>query len=318
MSREKRWLSAIYLAGESYGGFRAARLSKLLQSDFGIVPNGLVLISPVLDFSMLRGNDRSLWPWVTLLPSYSAVAAFHERNNDISYQRDNPRASLDKVEHLALSGYLTGLADGDLNPDWIERTSRLTGLNAEITKCWRGRVPPTRFVKALLADQQRLLSLYDASVTLVDPYPARQILAGGDPYLELLNAPVTAAFNSYIREHLNFSTDLPYLLLNDEVFESWNWRSGIQGEQGFVEAIADLKRAMSLNPAMRVLVVHGVFDLVTPYYASVIAIRQMALDREIQDNIEVKVYPGGHMPYLNQRSLNSLFADAAIFYTQAN
>lgn len=57
LTQEDRWLSPIYLAGESYGGFRVARLSELLQPDFGIALNGLVLISPVLDFSVLWGIE---------------------------------------------------------------------------------------------------------------------------------------------------------------------------------------------------------------------------------------------------------------------
>ncbi|MBZ0192688.1 MAG: hypothetical protein K8F34_13505 [Candidatus Kuenenia stuttgartiensis] len=315
LTKEERWLSPIFLAGESYGGFRVARLSKLLQSDFGIVPSGLVLISPAIDFGLLWGSERSLWPWVALLPSYTAVAAFHERSDMITYKADNPRVSLGEVERFALSEYLTGLAGGDLLPDWIEQSSNMMGLHADILHRWAGRVPPARFAKALLSDQRRLVSLYDGSIKLVDSDPARQMLAGGDPYLDRLNAPVTAAFNTYVRDHLDFKTELPYLLLNEEVFKSWNWWSGIQGQQGFAEAVADLKQAMCINPHMQVLIIHGVFDLVTPYYATWITIKQMDLDPEISDNIQFKVYHGGHMPYLHRRSLDSMFKDATQFFT---
>ena len=314
LTNEDRWLSPVYLAGESYGGFRVARLSRLLQSDFGIAPSGLVLISPALDFGLLWGDERSLWPWVSLLPSYAAVAAIHELSDQVDYVAERPRDSLVKVERVALTDYLTGLAAGSLNQDWLDRTGRLTGLDAEILLRWAGRVPPARFAKKLLADQRRLVSLYDGSIPLIDPEPARPLLAGGDPYLDRLNVPVTAAFNSYVRGQLHFKTDLPYLLLNEEVFESWNWRSGIHGRQGFVEAVEDLEQAMSLNPNMRALIVHGVFDLVTPYYASEIAIRQMRLHPRIRDNVRLKVYHGGHMPYLHLRSLDAMFVDAAQLY----
>lgn len=315
LTKERRWLSPLYLAGESYGGFRVARLSKLLQSDFGIAPNGLMLISPALDFGLLRGNERSLWPWVAMLPSYTAVAALHGRAGDLSSIEDNPRAGLGEAETFSLSGYLTGLADGGLKPGWLEHTSRLMGLDSEIVARWHGRVPPARFVKALLADRRRLVSLYDGSILLIDPDPSRQLLAGGDPYLDRLNAPVTAAFNSYVRDHLEFETRLPYLLLNEEVSKSWNWHSGIQGQQGYVEVIDDLKQAMSLNPDMRVLILHGVFDLVTPYYGSVIAIKQMALDPAIRGNIQLKVYPGGHMLYFHRHSLDTMYEDTLQFYS---
>src|SRR5690606_16335274 len=57
LTKENRWLSPIYLVGESYGGFRVARLSKRLQTNFNIAPSGLILISPVLDFSFIWGNE---------------------------------------------------------------------------------------------------------------------------------------------------------------------------------------------------------------------------------------------------------------------
>ena len=75
---------------------------------------------------------------------------------------------------------------------------------------------------------------------------------------------------------------------------------------------------MSINSRMRVMIVHGVFDLVTPYFASEIAIEQMTLDPAIKENIALKVYHGGHMPYLHQRSREALYNDAVRFYRQAD
>ena len=51
------------IAGESYGGFRVAALAKALPEDFAIAPNGAILISPLLEYAMLHGNDFNLLPW---------------------------------------------------------------------------------------------------------------------------------------------------------------------------------------------------------------------------------------------------------------
>ncbi len=314
LTEENRWLSPVYLIGESYGGFRVARLSRRLQSQFSIAPTGLILISPVLDFSFIWGNERSLWPWLSLLPSYAAVAAVHERSNKISYRARDPRSSLAEVERAALTDYLGGLAAGSFEQDWLKQISKLIGLDKDILLREMGRVPPARFAKALLAEQRRVLSLYDGSITLVDPEPAKSLITGSDFYLQRLNAPLTAAFNHYVRDRLNFKTDIPFLLLNEEVYQSWNWRSGIRGQQGFAEALSDLKKAMSLNPAMRMQIMHGVFDLVTPYYATEMIIKQLALEPMMNHNIQLKVYHGGHMPYLHQKTLDSMFEDALQFY----
>ncbi|WP_139218510.1 S10 family peptidase [Nitrosomonas aestuarii] len=314
LTEENRWLSPVYLAGESYGGFRVARLSRRLQADYGIAPSGLILISPVLDFSFIWGGEYSLWPWVSLLPSYAAVAAIHQRSDQVDYIADRPRDTLIEVERFALTGYLSGLAAGTPEPDWLDQVSNIIALDKDTLQRSTGRISAARFVKTLLADQRRLLSLYDGSITLIDPDPAKQFMSGRDLYLDRLNAPVTAAFNSYVRKHLTFKSELPYLLLNKDVSSAWNWRSGIHGQQGFAEAVSDLKLAMSLNPDMRVKIVHGVFDLVTPYFASEILIRQMALDPKISRNIELNVYHGGHMFYFHEDSLNALYSDALRFY----
>lgn len=48
LSENGRWGSAIFIAGESYGGYRAGRLTRLLQEK-GIGLNGSILISPALE-----------------------------------------------------------------------------------------------------------------------------------------------------------------------------------------------------------------------------------------------------------------------------
>jgi len=252
---------------------------------------------------------------VALLPSYAATAAIHHRSEQITYTAERPRDSVAEAERFAMTDYLTGLAAGSLDQSRLNLLSHLTGLDVKDVKRLTGRVPPVFFSKKLLSDKHFIVSLYDGSITQIDPNPARQILSGGDPYLDRLNAPVTAAFNSYVRNQLSFKTALPYLLLNEAVFESWNWRSGIQDGQGFIEAVAALKQALSLNPDLKVFIAHGVFDLVTPYFASEIAIRQMDLHQLIRNNISLNVYDGGHMPYLHRKSLDAMFEDAERFYS---
>ena len=53
---------AEFIVGESYGGFRAPRLAKALTTEHGVGVNGLILISPVLDFTMMESpTDSSRW-----------------------------------------------------------------------------------------------------------------------------------------------------------------------------------------------------------------------------------------------------------------
>ncbi len=53
LTRAQRWSSPVYLCGESYGTTRAVGLLDYLHDKHGIAPTGIVLISPVLDFSTI-------------------------------------------------------------------------------------------------------------------------------------------------------------------------------------------------------------------------------------------------------------------------
>jgi carboxypeptidase C (cathepsin A) len=48
LSDNGRWGSAVFIAGESYGGYRVGRLARMLQETAGIGLNGAILISPAL------------------------------------------------------------------------------------------------------------------------------------------------------------------------------------------------------------------------------------------------------------------------------
>ena len=112
LSRNGRELSPIYLAGESYGGFRVAELSKRLL-DMGLGLQGTVMISPALEFSVLRGDDYAILPPSFALPSLAAAAI---------ELRDGPGAPLDPVreaEDYARTAYLVHLASGIKQDDSV-------------------------------------------------------------------------------------------------------------------------------------------------------------------------------------------------------
>ncbi|HEU4804437.1 MAG TPA: peptidase S10, partial [Nitrobacter sp.] len=75
----RRWLekadrmqSPKFITGESYGGIRGPKIARNLQTRQGVAVNGLVLISPALDFGDVLGTG--LTRFVASLPSMAAVA----------------------------------------------------------------------------------------------------------------------------------------------------------------------------------------------------------------------------------------------------
>ncbi len=318
LSRHKRWLSPVLIAGESYGGFRVARLARKLQQDFGVGLSGAILISPALEFSLLGGNDYTLTSWATQLPSLAAAAAHHGRAQWVGEPGDLS-AQTAAAERFARRTLIPFLAIGDHStPDErhtvYQQLADLIGLPLPLIERQAGRVGIDIFSRELLRDQQRIVGLYDASITAIDPFPDRTTYQGIDPTLDGLDRLFTGAINSQLRDALGVETDLSYHLLNLEVFKAWKF--DLKGELD-LGSIDDLRVGMTLNPYMQVYITHGLFDLVTPYFASNHLADLMKLDPEIRPNLKLTQYQGGHMFYAWDQSRQSWFAEMKSFYRNA-
>lgn len=320
LTLNNRRLSPVFLAGESYGGFRVARLADTLTTEVGVGLNGVVLISPVLEFSLMYGDSYSLLPWVLLLPAYAATALAHDRA-DFGAGSEDLGERLEPVESFALNQYLRGLAEGDrlggeARTALYQRIARYTGLPADLVARHRGRVPREVFARHVLANESRTVSLYDGAIAGIDPRPESGWRMGHDPVLQGLTAPLSSTLVAYLRDHLGYQSDLAYELLNPSVFQGWQWRRNDRS-QGYLGAADELKAAMSLNRHLKAWIVHGYHDLVTSYFASQYVVDQMALDPEIRANLTVATYDGGHMFYTRSEARMQFAQDAREFYRNA-
>jgi carboxypeptidase C (cathepsin A) len=320
LSRHRRWLSPIYIAGESYGGFRVAKLARKLQQTFGIGLSGSILISPAMEFSFLYGNDYNLSSWATVIPSFAAAALHHGRAQ--GSPRTDPQSHRLAAEQFARTTLLPLLAMGDaISPADRQRAYQqladLIGLPLSLVQRHGGRIGMEVFSRELLRDQHRIVGLYDASITAIDPFPDRLTYEGTDPTLDGFDRLFTGAINSHLRDTLGVHTELVYALLNLEVFHAWKFDPKGELKQGFLGAVDDLRIGMALNPYMRVLINHGFFDLVTPYFASNHLANLMKLDPEIRSNLILQHYEGGHMFYTWDISRQRWFAQMQAFYRQS-
>src|ERR687896_1530327 len=79
LSGHGRWGSPIFIAGESYGGYRVGGLAKMLQESTGIGLNGAILISPALEITTLSPTDYDVLGWIDTVPTMVAAAVHHGR-----------------------------------------------------------------------------------------------------------------------------------------------------------------------------------------------------------------------------------------------
>jgi carboxypeptidase C (cathepsin A) len=205
LTRTGRTLAPVFLAGESYGGFRVALVAQRLVSA-GISVRGVVMISPALEFSMLRGNPYVPLPTALALPS---IAATHLERRD---GPDGSLATLPDVERFARSAYLVHLAAGMKNDADIDRTlANYTGLAPDLIRDHMSRVSVRTFTREYEKRGDRVLSRYDGTVTA--PVPRRSDIRF-DPILDGATTVLTPAFAQYARGELGYRTDLEYRLLN--------------------------------------------------------------------------------------------------------
>ncbi|MGI0484143.1 S10 family peptidase [Pantanalinema rosaneae CENA516] len=319
LSKHNRWLSPIFIAGESYGGFRVAKLARQLQQNFGVGLSGAILISPALEFSLLEGTDYNLTSWATVLPSMAIAAVHHHRAQLVG---DSWQTHLAAVELFARRTLIPLLAMGDaLSSEERQQTYQQLadwlGLPVALVARQAGRIGIDVFARELLRDQQRIVGLYDASITAIDPFPDRPLYEGTDPTLDGLDRLFTGAINSHLRGTLAVETDLTYHLINFDTFKAWKFELKGGLKQGFIGAVDDLRIGMTLNPYMQVYITHGLFDLVTPYFASSHLADLMKLDSEVRPNLTITHFQGGHMFYTWDTSRQAWFAEMTQFYQRA-
>ena len=321
LSEHGRWGSPIFIAGESYGGYRVARLARMLQETAGIGLNGAILISPALEISSLTPSDYDVLPWVERIPTMAAAALHHGRSR--AFRKGT---SLDRVlrdaEEFATGEYAMFLTRGAALPDKeratiLSRLADLIGLDPELVTRAGGRVTIFTFVRELLRDQRKVLGLYDATITSTDPFPDRDAFVWPDPTLAGISPAYTMAVNRMLRSEIGVQTDREYMLLSYEVNTSWKHDSEHHAFQGPPGATDDLRYGMALNPHMRAFVTHGRYDLVTPYFGSDRLRNLMRLDPETADRVTVRHFGGGHMFYAWESSRHDFTDAIATFVADA-
>jgi carboxypeptidase C (cathepsin A) len=312
LSEHDRWGSPIFIAGESYGGYRVGRLVRMLQEETGIGLNGAILISPALELTGLAGDDYGVVLWVDLLPTMAAGAAFHGRSR--AFPAGTALADVFAgAEEFAGGDYATFLIRGaSLGAPERERTlgrlADLVGLPLELVTRAEGRISPIVFARELLRDQQKVVGFYDVSITSVDPFPDRAQHEAPDPTLAGIGPAYTAAVNRQLRSEIGVRTDREYRLLSLEVNQAWKedtQRHFFAPPEGATDSF---RYGMALNPHLRAFLTHGRYDMATPYYASDRLRNLMRLDPDTAGRLTVRHFEGGHMFYAWEESRRAFTA----------
>ncbi|MCA9273205.1 MAG: hypothetical protein KDA31_09185 [Phycisphaerales bacterium] len=313
ITRNDRWSSPLFIAGESYGTTRAAGLTNHLQAQHGISVNGVVLISGIIEFTTLRFGQGNDVPYICFFPSYAATAHYH---NMLPPEHQNKPIDqfYREAEAFALGDYASALIKGARltqaeEDDVVRRMADFTGLKPEFIRRANLRVDQGRFCKEILRDKGLTVGRFDSRFTGQDRDRVGDTY-DYDPSYAVIRSNYTESFNSYIREELDFESDLSYEILTNV----WPWDYGRAGEGQYVNVAERLRSVMHEQPHIQVFVAAGYHDLATPPLGMDYTHDHMQLADDLYDNMKTHYYVGGHMMYLDKASLAQLKADLDAFY----
>ena len=299
LEKSGRLLSPKFVAGESYGGIRGPKIVRNLQVEQGVGVKGLILVSPVLDFREFTGS--SLLQYVVSLPSMAAVA--RETKGAVT------RADMADVENYARGDFLLDLVKGQADTAATNRladkVAALTGIDQALSRRLAGRFDVIEFRREFDRKNGKVTGRYDASVKGIDPFPDSSFFHFNDPSGEALLAPLTSAAVDLTTRKLNWRPDGSYRLLNGEVEKAWDFGHGISPPQ----SVSELRQILALDPKLKLLIGHGLFDLATPYFGTRIELDQLPAFAS-PERVKLVVYPGGHMFYSRDASRRAFRTEA--------
>lgn len=315
-TRFGRWSSPKFLAGESYGTTRSARLSDLLQQRHGMYLNGVILLSSILNFQTARfavGNDL---PYPLFLPTYTATAWYHKRLPQ-DLQAAGLQKAVDEARRFASGEYTLALMQGNNlgEQGWNDiaaKVARYTGLSPDYVRRTNLRPEIQAFVKELMRDRRTTVGRLDSRFTGIDRDAAGEENEF-DPSYAAIQGPFTAMLNNYVRQDLGFKSDLPYEILTDRV-RPWSYN---EAQNQYVNVAEDLRRAMSQNPTLKVFVGNGYYDLATPFFATEYTFDHIGFDPGYEQRVTLKYYEAGHMMYIRRVDREQLKRDVAAFIAAA-
>lgn len=312
LEQNHRLGSPVFLMGESYGGTRAAAIAGQ-ASDVKI--NGLLLLSPALDFSAgapVVGNNL---PYIFLLPTMAVTAAYHgvtERAGRSYLEIFNAAAAYAESDYAAAlyQGHAIGTSD---KRSVASRLAALTGLDLEYILASNLRIAGNEFRDRLLAaDGMRIGRLDTRAKGLLEDYRDMRP-PGDDPSMSGSRSggrSTGEVLDEYYSGQLAVEIDRPYRTLNLALNSKWDY--GQKGAQlkTYFSVVPQLQDAMQRDPDLHVFVAGGVFDMGTPIMAARYATNQVDASA---DRFVFGGYEGGHTTFEHEASRIALCNDIREF-----
>lgn len=310
--------SPVFLAGESFGVWRAAGVAELMEKS-GEHVQGTILISGGMGVATTAPREVTT---ALRTPNRVATALYHHKlPQDLGTDLSKILAS---ATQWAANTYAPALRDiAKLSPQQRDgiasELARFTGLRPETIDRETLVVRPKQYLQTLLAEEGKTLNTFDMRIS--EPNGAH-------------DSPPDVILN-YFHGELNYKTDLAYAGLEkradptltmtpDEIGRHWQYDSGEITPEVMAAAMAGegppgaqpwSLQTIALNPKLRVMVAAGLYDSLNSCAANEDVLTR--IDPKVAAQFTLRCYSGGHMMYRDEAAHTQLGADIAAFVTNA-
>lgn len=318
LSKNGRWSSPKFFAGESYGGTRAARLPNLLLGgptypgvNRAIALDGVIVLVNSLAWPLAATGLEPPLIGAFDLPTQAVTAWYHGAVDRRGRSLEAVHADAEAFTRTRYADAVRKEAAGTLSRDERDAVVRelvaYTGL-PEASYAGRLTMPAQEFARRLLAERGLAVSVYDSRYTFpaapngADPVADDALLARSTPVL-------TSAFLAVEHDRLKVAMDRPFAPIYwRDLLAKWkfprraSWASVPAGPgampppRTFETNAHELAVAMNRNDRMRVLVATGYFDLQMTPAATRFVVEQAGLPTE---RVTLRSFVAGHEPYVD-------------------
>jgi carboxypeptidase C (cathepsin A) len=244
------------------------------------------------------------------LPYFAATAWFHKMLPPDLQQKDLTDM-LPEVENFTINELLPTISKGGFLEDTkrkeiATKMARYSGLSEKSILQNNLQVPTDFFWKELLRDKGFTVGRLDSRYRGIDRQDAGMRTDFNSELTSWLHS-FTPAINIYLRNDLNYKTDLKYNMFGP--VSPWDRTNDKTAE--------NLRQAMAQNPFLHVMVQSGYYDGACDYFNAKYNMWQMDPSGKLKDRMSWKGYRSGHMMYLRKEDLQTGNEDIRQFIKQS-
>jgi carboxypeptidase C (cathepsin A) len=264
--------------------------------------NGVILVSPTT-----LGIERGEASEAALKVPYCAATAWYHKKLPADLQKKDLTDFLPEVENFTINELLPAVSMGGFLDDAKRKAiaaklARYTGVSEKEVLQNNLNMPLQYFWKELLRDEGYTVGRLDSRYKGIDRKDAGDRPDFNAELTSWLHS-FTPAINMYLRNELNYKTDLKYYMFGP--VNPWDRSNDQTGE--------NLRQAMAQNPYLHLLVQSGYYDGACDYFNAQYNMWQMDPSGKLKNRMSWKGYRSGHMMYLRKEDLQKSNEDIREF-----